>query len=98
MKNFIKTHEDLMATLDEIIAHFNNYKIYFICEDYTPSAIRDVVVIDDNKSLVASFIEWDDDDGEPCVYTLTEHTPCTLDDVVNEYIAYGFYVEATQIN
>ena len=93
MKNFIQTHEDHMATLDEIVTHFGNYKIYFICEDCTPSAIRDVAVVDDNNNLVASFIEWDnDEDGEPCVYMLVEHTKCSLDDVINEFIAYGFFV------
>lgn len=88
--------ENFMITLDEIVARFSNHRIYFICEECTPSAIRDVVVVDDNNNLIASFIEWDND--ESCVYMLVEHTECSLDDVINEFIAYGFYVEATQIN
>ena len=99
MTNFMNTHEDGMATLSEILEYFNGYKVYFICEHVTPSAVRDVCVVDDNNKLVASFIEWDnDDDGEPCVYLLTEHTDCTLDEAIAEFIAEGFDVEAERID
>ena len=73
MKNFdefIRNCEDGMATLDEILVYFKDYKVYGCTESCTP-----IYVVDGNNEVVAYFIPWwteDEDDGEPTVYRLDD--------------------------
>lgn len=74
MKNFdefIRNCEDGMATLDEILTYFKDYKVYSRVEP----AIDDIYVVDDNNEVVAYFITWwdeEEDDGELKVYRLDD--------------------------
>ena len=99
MKNFISTHEDRMATLDEIISYFHEYKVYLVSEYMTsPSAVRDVYVVNNDNEVVAYFIEWDSDpDSEPCVYLLEKSPALNFDDALDEYDKYGFNIDVHRI-
>ena len=94
MKNFdefIRNCEDGMATLDEILVYFKDYKVYGCAEACTPSNIDDIYVVDDNNEVVASFVAWwDEDDGEPIVHRLDDiWTHENFDDLTNRYLDDG---------
>ena len=100
MKNFdefIRNCEDGMATLDEILTYFKDYKVYGCAELRIPSAIDDIYVVDDNNEVVAYFITWwdeEEDDGELKVYRLDDiWTHENLDDVADSYLDDGFKIK-----